>query len=183
MSNKIRLDSGSMRYNKKKWNSGYAIFFYKTRLKCYRSGAINKSKGEYNMTGLTKEIIDMLEQAPFAILSTATPEGIPNAVPIGAKKILDSKTILLSDQFFNKTLANMNANPRVSLTFWLDHAGYQVKGSVTIETTGPRYEETVKWIEEMGKKMGVPLASKGAVILNVEEVYSIGGPDSGRRLI
>ncbi len=135
------------------------------------------------MAQMTKEMIDMLEKVPFAILATATPDGNPNAVPIGAKKILDNGTILLSDQFFNKTLANMKANPRVSLTFWKDHGGYQIKGSVTIETTGSRYEETAKWIEDMGKKMGYPLKSKGAVILKVEEIYSIGaGPDAGKRL-
>jgi predicted pyridoxine 5'-phosphate oxidase superfamily flavin-nucleotide-binding protein len=135
------------------------------------------------MAQMSKEMIDMLEAVAFAILATATPDGIPNAVPIGAKKILDKETILLSDQFFNKTLTNMKANPRVSLTFWKDHGGYQIKGAVTIETKGRRYEETAKWIEEMGKKMGYPLKSKGAVILKVEEIYSIGaGPDAGKRL-
>jgi predicted pyridoxine 5'-phosphate oxidase superfamily flavin-nucleotide-binding protein len=132
---------------------------------------------------MTKEMIDMLEAVSFAILATATPDGNPNAVPIGAKKILDNETILLSDQFFNKTLANMKANPRVSLTFWKDHGGYQIKGAATIETKGSRYEETAKWIEDMGKKMGYPLKSKGAVILKVEEIYSIGaGPDAGKRI-
>ncbi len=135
------------------------------------------------MAQMTEKMIELLEKAPFAILSTASPDGIPNAVPIGAKKIIDKETILLSDQFFNKTLANMKANPRASLTFWEAHEGYQLKGSVTIEITGSRYEETAEWIANMGKKMGFPLKSKGAVILSVEEIYSIGaGPGAGKRL-
>jgi predicted pyridoxine 5'-phosphate oxidase superfamily flavin-nucleotide-binding protein len=135
------------------------------------------------MAQMTEKIVEMFEKVPIAILATATPDGIPNAVPVGSKKIIDNETILISDQFLNKTLANMKANPKVSLTFWEGHDGYQVKGSVTIETTGNRFEETSKWIEEMGNKMGIPLKSKGAVILTVDEIYNLTpGPDAGKRI-
>jgi predicted pyridoxine 5'-phosphate oxidase superfamily flavin-nucleotide-binding protein len=136
------------------------------------------------MAQMTEKMSEMLEKVPFAIIATATSDGIPNAVPIGAKKTIDRETILISDQFFNKTLANMKANPRVSLTYWEENAGYQLKGSVTIETTGSRFKETARWVEEIGKKLGFPLKSKGAVILRVEEIYAIGpGPDAGKRLV
>lgn len=135
------------------------------------------------MAQMTEKMVEMFEKVPAAILGTASSDGVPNAVPIGAKKIIDNETILISDQFFNKTLANMKANPKVSLTYWEGHDGYQIKGTVTIETTGSRFEETAKWIEEMGNKVGVPLKSKGAVILSVEEIYNIApGPDAGKRL-
>ena len=135
------------------------------------------------MAQMTEKIVELFEKVPTAILATATPEGIPNAVPVGAKKIIDKETILISDQFFNKTLANMKANSKVSVTFWEGHEGYQIKGSVTIETTGARFEETAKWIEEMGNKIGVPLKSKGAVILRIEDIYNLTpGPDAGKRI-
>ena len=77
----------------------------------------------------------------------------------------------------------MKANPKVSVTFWEGHDGYQIKGSVVIETTGSRFEETAKWIEEMGNKIGVPLKSKGAVILSIDEIYNLTpGPDAGKRI-
>ena len=132
---------------------------------------------------MSDKMIELIEKVPAAILATASPDGIPNAVPVGAKKLIDSETILISDQFFNKTLSNMKANPRASFTFWEGHDGYQLKGSVTIETAGSRFEETAKWIEEMGNKIGVPLKSKGAVILKVEEIYNLTpGPDAGKRI-
>lgn len=135
------------------------------------------------MAQMTEKMVEMFEKVPVAILATANSNGMPNAVPIGAKKVIDKETILISDQFFNKTLANMKANPRVSLTYWDEHAGYQLKGPVIIETTGSRFEETARWIEEMGKKLGFPIRSKGAVILHIEEIYAIGpGPDAGKRL-
>ena len=135
------------------------------------------------MAQMTEKIVEMFKKVPIVILATATTDGIPNAVPVGSKKIIDNETILISDQFLNKTLANMKANPKVSLTFWEGHDGYQIKGSVTIETTGNRFEETSKWIEEMGNKMGIPLKSKGVVILTIDEIYNLTpGPDAGKRI-
>ena len=100
-----------------------------------------------------------------------------------SKKIIDDETILMSDQFFNKTLANMKANPRVGVTFWEGYEGYQFKGIVTIETTGQRFEDTARWIEEMSTKAGFPLNSKGAVILKIEEIYGVApGPGAGKEL-
>ena len=128
------------------------------------------------MAQMTERMMELLNKVPAAVLVTATADGTPNAVPVGAKKIIDSETILISDQFLNKTLANIKANPKVAVTFWEGHEGYQIKGTVTIETSGKRYEETAKWIEEMGNKAGFPLKSKGAVILKIEEIYGV-SPD------
>jgi uncharacterized protein len=125
----------------------------------------------------------LLDKVSFAILATSTKNGIPNAVPIGAKKIIDSETVLVSDQFFNKTIINLRDNPTASLTFWEGHEGYQLKGTVAIETSGDRFDETARWIEERSAEVGFPLKSKGAIILKVEEIYGIGpGPKAGRRL-
>lgn len=135
------------------------------------------------MAQMTERMKEMFEKVRPVVLATATPDGTPNAVPVGAKKIIDDETILISDQFFNKTLANMKANPKVAVSFWEGREGYQLKGTVTIETSGKRYEETAKWIEEMGDKAGFPLKSKGAVILKIEEIYGLApGPGAGKKL-
>lgn len=68
-------------------------------------------------------------------------------MPISAKKIIDAETILISDQFFKKTWANMRANPRVSVIYWEGIEGYQLKGNVAMETSGKRYEDTARWID------------------------------------
>ncbi|MDZ7833693.1 MAG: pyridoxamine 5'-phosphate oxidase family protein [Desulfobacterales bacterium] len=135
------------------------------------------------MAKMTDRMKELFEKVPAAVVATATPDGEPNAVPVGAKKIIDDETILISDQFLNKTLANMKSNPRVAVSFWEGHEGYQLKGSITIETSGKRYEETAKWVEEMGNKAGFPLKSKGAVILKIEEIYGLApGPGAGKKL-
>ena len=135
------------------------------------------------MAKMTERMMELFKKVPAAILATATGDGTPNAVPVGAKKIIDSETILISDQFLNKTLANLKTNPKATVSFWEGHEGYQLKGSVTIETSGQRYEETAAWIEELGNKAGMPLKSKGAVILNIEEIFGLApGPGAGKKL-
>jgi hypothetical protein len=126
---------------------------------------------------------ELFEKVPTAILATSDTDGVPNAVPVGAKKIIDDETILISDQFFNKTIANLEANPQAAVSFWEEKEGYQLKGSISIETSGKRYEETARWIEDLGNKSGFPLQSKGAVILTIESIYGLSpGPGAGKKL-
>jgi predicted pyridoxine 5'-phosphate oxidase superfamily flavin-nucleotide-binding protein len=135
------------------------------------------------MAKMSARIRELFEKVPTAVFSTADPDGQPNVVPVGAKKIIDEETVLISDQFFNKTRANLEANPRVAVTFWEGHEGYQLKGRATVETSGPRFEETARWIEEQGNRVGFPLKSKGVVIIKVEAVYGVSpGPGAGRQL-
>ena len=135
------------------------------------------------MAQMTERMKELFDKVPTVVLSTVSEESTPNAVPVGSKKIIDDETILMSDQFFNKTLTNMKANPRVGVTFWEGHEGYQFKGIVTIETTGQRFEDTARWIEEKSNKAGFPLKSKGAVILQIEEIYGVApGLGAGKKL-
>ena len=67
----------------------------------------------------------------------------------------------------------MKSNPRVSVMYWQGREGYQLKGTVTIETTGKRFEETARWIEELSQKAGFPLKSKGAIIVQIEEIIQL----------
>jgi len=135
------------------------------------------------MAQMTERIQILFTKVPTVVLCTATADGTPNAVPVGAKKIIDAETILISDQFLNKTLANMQSNPKVAITFWEGHEGYQLKGTVTIETSGPRFEQTARWIDDLSAKLGFPLKSKGAVIMKIEEIYAIApGPGAGKKL-
>jgi hypothetical protein len=136
------------------------------------------------MAQMTERMMELFNKVPAVVLVTATPDGTPNAVPVGAKKIIDHETVLISDQFLNKTLANLKANPKVAVTFWEGHEGYQLKGTITIETSGKRFEETAKWIEDLGNRAGFPLKSKGAVILKIEEIYGVSpGPGAGKKLV
>lgn len=64
------------------------------------------------MAKMNQRIREILEKRKVIALATATKNGIPNVVPVGAKKVLDDETILISDQYFRKTLKNMKNNPQ-----------------------------------------------------------------------
>ncbi|HMA66439.1 MAG TPA: pyridoxamine 5'-phosphate oxidase family protein [Desulfosalsimonadaceae bacterium] len=135
------------------------------------------------MAQMSNRMKELFNEVPAAVLATSTPDGQPNAVPVGAKQILDDETILISDQFFNKTLANMQQNPSVAVSFWKEKEGYQFKGTATIETSGERYEQAAQWVAEKGKKQGVTLQSKGVAIIHIEAIYGLApGPGAGKKL-
>jgi predicted pyridoxine 5'-phosphate oxidase superfamily flavin-nucleotide-binding protein len=135
------------------------------------------------MAKMDERVKEMFQKQQDVVLATASKEGIPNVVVVGAKKIIDEETILISDQYFDKTLANMKENPQAAVTVWEKTEGYQIKGTVTIETSGPRFEETARWIEDLGKKFNVPLKSKGAVILKITDIYTISpGSNAGQKI-
>jgi predicted pyridoxine 5'-phosphate oxidase superfamily flavin-nucleotide-binding protein len=136
------------------------------------------------MAQMTERMQELLNKVPNVVLATSTRNGIPNAVPVGSRRIIDSETILISDQFFQKTATNLQLNPHASLTYWEGREGYQLKGTVTIETIGTRFEETAQWIRERSEKTGFPLKCKGVVILKIDEIFSIGpGPEAGKQLV
>lgn len=136
------------------------------------------------MAKMTERMQELFNKLPAVVLTTATLDGTPNAVPVGAKKVIDDETILISDQFLNKTLANMKSNPNAAVTFWEGREGYQLKGKITIETSGALFEETAKWIEELGNKAGFPLKSKGIVLLKIEKIFGVSpGPGAGKQLV
>ena len=135
------------------------------------------------MAKMNARIKEIFEKQGAIVLATATRDGVPNVVPANAKKILDDETILISDQFFGKTLKNIQQNPQVALTIWENLEGYQIKGSVTIETSGKRFEETAQWIDGIGKALNLPLKSKGAVIIKITAIYNVSpGPDAGKQM-
>jgi len=132
------------------------------------------------MPKLTPEIKESLAGTKTIFLATASKDSTPNAVPIGAFKLLDDETILISDQFFSKTLANMKANPKIALTWWGEKGGFQIKGTVTIHTSGKIFEDDVAWV----KSMKPNLNPKGAVVMKITEVFNIKpGADAGKKIL
>jgi uncharacterized protein len=135
------------------------------------------------MAKMTEEMQLMFNRVGVKQLATASKNGIPNVVPINFMKILDEETILASAVFMTKTFGNLQENPMCAFSIWEGFAGYQFKGSVTILTEGKVFEETQAWTEEEGRKLGLPLKSKGAIIIKVSEIFSIApGEDAGKKI-
>jgi predicted pyridoxine 5'-phosphate oxidase superfamily flavin-nucleotide-binding protein len=137
------------------------------------------------MAFLNERMKEIFAKQDVFVLGTADLKGIPNVVPIGAVKILNDETILVSDQFFLKTLSNLKENPKVAMSFWETGKGegYQIKGEASIQTEGRIYEETAEWIRKLGEETGHPIKSKGAIVIKITAIYSVTpGPDAGQQV-
>jgi predicted pyridoxine 5'-phosphate oxidase superfamily flavin-nucleotide-binding protein len=132
------------------------------------------------MVSLTDEIKESLAATKTLFLATSSKTGIPNVVPIGAFKVLDEGTLLISDQFFNKTLQNMKENKKAALSWWGEKGGYQIKGSVTLHTDDEVFRQDVAWMKEIRPN----LTPKSAVILTITDVYQVKpGAEAGKKIL
>ena len=99
------------------------------------------------------------------------------------KQAYDDETVMISDQYMKKTLANVLANPKMAVTVWDETHGYQVKGTVIYENEGPRYEAIAAQVHAILSGMGYDYYSKGVCWLHVDEVFSITpGPNAGEKI-
>ena len=132
------------------------------------------------MIKVTDEIKDSLKSTKIAFLSTAAKDGSPNVVPIGAFKFLDDETLLISDQFFNKTLKNLQENPKIALAWWGDQGGFQIKADITIHTDDEIFRQNVEWVHSIKES----LQPKSAIVGKITGVYIVkSGPDAGEKIL
>ncbi|MDD1689105.1 MAG: pyridoxamine 5'-phosphate oxidase family protein [Methanoregula sp.] len=132
------------------------------------------------MVTLTPEIKESLQAAKIVFLATASKTGIPNVVPIAAFKVRDDGTLLISDQYFNKTLANMKQNPEIALSWWGEKGGFQIKGTVTVHTDDEIFRENIAWMKESWPKF----TPKSAVLVKITGVYIVKpGPEPGKQIL
>ena len=132
------------------------------------------------MPKLTSEIKDSLTGTKIIFLATSSKTSVPNVVPIGAFKLLDDETLLISDQFFNKTLANMQENPNIALSWWGEKGGFQLKGSLTIHTQDDIFRQDVAWMKELRPN----LAPKSAIVMKITDAYHVRpGAEAGKKIL
>jgi predicted pyridoxine 5'-phosphate oxidase superfamily flavin-nucleotide-binding protein len=132
------------------------------------------------MVKLTDDVKESLTGAKLVYLATSSKDRVPNVVPIAAFKIQGDGTMLISDQFFNKTLQNMKENPKIALSWWGDKGGFQIKGTVTIHTNDETFRQDVAWMKDSWPKF-VP---KSAVIVKITDVYIVKpGPEPGKKIL
>lgn len=130
------------------------------------------------MVKITDEMKDLLTKSMWAF-ATADANGVPNAVPIHFKTILGDNRLLLVNNFMNKTMANIKANPQVAISVWDANGGYQFKGTATVETSGSNMELGL----DMVAKSNMPMTPKGVVVVDVNAIYTTApGPNAGAKV-
>ncbi len=132
------------------------------------------------MVKLTEEMKAAFPGAKNYYVSTCSKAAMPNVVPISFLKVYDDETLLIADNFFNKTAKNLQENPHVAISFWGDKGGYQIKGDVTVHKSGKPFDDAVAFVKAKYPNM----APKAAVVVKITDVYQIkSGPDAGKKLL
>ncbi len=100
------------------------------------------------------------------IFSTVDKSAMPNAIYVTCVSKFDEETLVIADNYFDKTQANILAGSKGSILFITeDGKSFQVKGTIEYHKKGAIFEDMKGWNPE--KHPG-----HAAVALKVEEVYS-----------
>lgn len=132
------------------------------------------------MVRLTDDIKESLTCVKTIYLATCSRDGIPNVAPMGAFKLLDDETLLISDQYMNKTLKNVTSNPHAAISYWGDKGGFQIKGTISVHTNDQVFKDNVEWMKVRMPK----LTPKGALLMKITDVFSIKpGTEAGKKIL
>ena len=119
------------------------------------------------MTALPESIHEAWEDRNGpVILATVSPEGVPNIIYATCVGAFGNDRLVVADNYFDKTRANLQAGGRGSLLFLTSKGkAYQVKGTLEYHTAGEIFDHMKTWNPK--KHPG-----HAAAALRVKEIYS-----------
>ena len=110
-----------------------------------------------------KKAISKQEISPVA---TSNQNQIPNVVYIAYLKVIDDQTVLIADNYLNKTRDNILSNGKITFAVRDEGKGsFQIKGTAERLTEGDMFDEVQKWVPDK-------LPRVAAVIMHIEEIYN-----------
>ncbi|NLG29101.1 MAG: pyridoxamine 5'-phosphate oxidase family protein [Chloroflexi bacterium] len=106
------------------------------------------------------------ERKAPVVLTTVDTDGVPNAIYASCARLWGTDRIVVADNYFNKTLANIKSGSKGSLLFITEERkAYQVKGTLEYLTSGEIYEDMLTWVDPKHPR-------RAAAVLHVEQVYN-----------
>ncbi len=99
-------------------------------------------------------------------VATSNQDCIPNVVYIAYLKVLDNQTVLIADNYLEKTRDNILSNGKIAFAVRDEEKGsFQIKGTAERLTEGDMFDEIQKWVKD-------ELPKVAAVVMHVEEIYN-----------
>jgi len=119
------------------------------------------------MATLPESVLQAWEQRSGpGVLATTDRDGVPNAIYFTCVRIFDEGTIVVANNYFDKTLRNILAGSSGTLLFLTaEQDSFQVKGTIEYHVDGPIFEDMKSWNPP-------ELPGHGAAALKVKEVYN-----------
>ncbi len=98
-------------------------------------------------------------------VATSTSDGVPNIIYIRYLKVVDDNTILMADNYFNKTRDNIVNNGKIAFVVLKEDKGsFQLKGTAKRVTEGPMFDELQRWVPDKYPRVA-------AVVMHVDQIY------------
>jgi len=119
------------------------------------------------MAKLPKSVIEAWEQHEGPIvLTTVNKENVPNAIYATCVSLFDKETLVVADNYFDKTRQNIFAGSKGTILFITpDKKSFQIKGDIEYHKSGPVFDDMKSW--NPTKHPG-----HGTAALKIREVYS-----------
>ena len=116
---------------------------------------------------LSQEIIDAwAEREGATVLTTVSSEGIPNSIWVMSTGLYKNEHIIIADNYFDKTKANILSTGIASVLFITKEGrSYQLKGTMSYHRDGPFYDF-------MMEVTPPKFPRRAAVVLHATEIYS-----------
>lgn len=123
---------------------------------------------------ISKAIKTLIESREFISVASCDLDARPNAAPKFLLKV-EASHIYLVDYVLGQTFRNLQANPRVSLSF-LDNntlMGYQINGNVEIIDSGQEYDSALKDLERKQIDLSATRIIDGVMKGKVHKAYEM----------
>jgi len=104
------------------------------------------------------DIDDCFQGIVPSAIASSSPEGVPNVTELSIVYRVDDEHVALSRQFFSKTIANLQANPRASLMLIEPQSGRQFRLDLSYERTeteGPLFDRMSARLEAVASQTGM----------------------------
>jgi len=110
------------------------------------------------------EIKNLIETNPVS-LATVMQDNRPNVICVLSVKVVSENEIVITDNYMNQTVADIENNKNVCLLVWdKDFKGYKIVGQAEYFAKG----EWVKFVKNLPENAGFP--AKGAILVKVEKI-------------
>ncbi|MBN2456513.1 MAG: pyridoxamine 5'-phosphate oxidase family protein [Sedimentisphaerales bacterium] len=118
------------------------------------------------MVQLPEAVKKAISQQEVFPVATSNQDCMPNVVYIKYLKVVDDQTVLIADNFLNKTRDNILSNGKITFAVRDDEKGsFQIKGAAERLTEGTLFDEVQKWAPDT-------LPRVAAIVMNIEEIYN-----------
>ncbi|MCX5707258.1 MAG: pyridoxamine 5'-phosphate oxidase family protein [Candidatus Omnitrophica bacterium] len=128
---------------------------------------------------MLKKISKLLKDKEFVSVATCDFNGRPNAAPKFLLKI-ENNSIYLVDYIIGTTFRNLQANPKVSISFMDTNSlvGYQLNGRVLTIDSGDEYDQLVKELSQREIDLSTRRIIEGVTSGKVHEDFEVSITDT-----